>query len=599
MPNRPPDKYEALRQKYPEFAHHSVDQLENDPELMERLIRKMFTLSFTHHRYLKFFRKQTKRWNKGDYITFPGNKQFEQYGKREMLDERVIRNHLLGKHVFGVCFKDPFDTGDVATNFAIYDIDMVDADVAEQVAIALYNALKAEGIPCHISFSGGKGYHIEVHLIRKVLAEAVHDFLDYVVEKHRIDKLYAYLPKPKTTDNQIESRPTRTAGQGVKMSLGFHAKSDLFCGYLHMEGDHLVEVDDSYRYFLDIPFNASPDLFEAIHKENVRLKKEQQARDAEERMQKALLRRQKRTKSSNITSEGNDTKAAIAEAKMRYHDGEHDTWLEMGTEAPRRIAQEILEKGLYPGLKRHDTAFLLMRCLLFDHSKQETLQMVVDWTDTVLYPQCGHLISTPKEEHTRDMETLIESVQAIPFKNVSISKCELDGLVARCVNPNYNSLNLMKLKVLFGLYQCWKLNVLRASCKSDESPSAEFQASTRYVTKLVGVTIATYQKWRDELDDEGTVSLLDRGQPAPKEKKDERRMATYRMNMTPDVCGDTYTCHIWALSHKHFLEFLLGYFYANEELYQLMGGRKHYKRYRRLMSVIERLRFGGHSSTEV
>jgi len=526
MPNRPLDKYEALRQKYPKFAHHSVDQLENDPKLMERLIRKMFTLSFTRHRYLKFFRKHTKRWNKGDYITFPSNKQFEQYGKRKMLDEKVIRNHLLGKHVFGVCFKDPFDTGDVTTNFAIYDIDMVDSDVAEKVAIALHNALKAEGIPCHISFSGGKGYHIEVYFIRSVLAGAVHDFLDYVVAKHRIDALYAYLPKEKPADNQIESRPTRKAGQGVKMSLGLHAKSDLFCGYLRIEGDHLVEVDDSYRYFLDIPFDASPVLLEAIHEDTVRQKKEQQERDEEERMRKALLRRHKATKSSNITSEGNDTKAATAAAKIRYHDGEHDTLLEMETEAPRRIAQEILKKGLYTGLKRHDTAFLLMRCLRFDYSKQETLQMIIDWTDTALYPQCGHLISTPKEEHIRDMETLIESVKPVPFKNASISRGEIDALVNRCIDPNSNSLNLMKLKVLFGLYQCWKLNALQRALESDASPSTGFRASTRYVTKLIGVTIATYQKWRDELDDEGTISLLDRGIPGPKEKVDERRTAT-------------------------------------------------------------------------
>jgi len=566
---------------------------------MERLIRKMFSLTFTRHRYLKFFRKPTKHWNRGDYITFPGNAQFLKYGKRRLLDERVIRNHLLGKHVFGVCFKDPFDTGAITTNFVVYDIDMVDANVAEQVAIALYCALKAERIPCHISFSGGKGYHIEVYFTRRVLAGAVHDFLDYVVEKHQIDKLYANLPKARTTDNQIESRPTRTAGQGVKMSLGFHAKSDLFCGYLRIEGDHLVEVDDSYHYFLDIPFDANPEIPEIVYNEKLRQEKEQKQRDEEDRMRQALLRRQRETQPTSTTSGHQKDKDAVAEAKMLYHDTEHDTWLQMDTETPQRIAQEILMKGLYPGLKRHDTAFLLMRCLLFNCSKQETLQMVLDWTGNVLYPQCEHLISTPQEEHIRDMETLIESVQPVPFKNVSISKCELDGLVARCVNPNYNSLNVMKLKVLFGLYQCWKQNALRGPSQSEQSPSAEFQASTRYVTKLVGVTIATYQKWRDELDDEGTISLLDRGQPAPKEKKDERRMATYRMNMTPDVCGDTYTCHIWALSHQHFVEFLLGYFYAEKELYQRMGGRKHYKRYRRLMNVIERLRFGGHSSTEV
>ena len=86
------------------------------------------------------------------------------------------------------------------------------------------------GIPrdrIYASYSGGKGYHVEVFFEGIVSTERLHALYKYVIQKRDLDP------------RKVEFRPTHTSA--IKLPLSAHAKTEKICWYV--DRDNLMPIE--------------------------------------------------------------------------------------------------------------------------------------------------------------------------------------------------------------------------------------------------------------------------------------------------------------------------------------------------------------------
>ena len=94
-------------------------------------------------------------------------------GEPVPLSDKILFNHLRGKYAVAIY------AGSETSKFISMDVDVDDPTVVRQVI----DALEATGIPrtyVHVSFSGRKGYHIDV-------------LFDRLVKTAQLRKLYEHI----------------------------------------------------------------------------------------------------------------------------------------------------------------------------------------------------------------------------------------------------------------------------------------------------------------------------------------------------------------------------------------------------------------------
>lgn len=167
------------------------------------------------------------------------------------LTDAAIKQHLEGTRTLGLKLG-----SQGLTKFLVFDIDMkekapgVAIDIARHLVVH-YGIDKEE---VHISFSGGKGYHITL-------------FFDEVVQDTTLMKLYNEVLLALGLDKGlVEFRPT--SKQGVKLPLGIHRKTNnymSFCSYdLDTQIIEHLSQEESLNYFIDIQPTSLVDFKELV-----------------------------------------------------------------------------------------------------------------------------------------------------------------------------------------------------------------------------------------------------------------------------------------------------------------------------------------------
>ncbi|WP_440960429.1 TOTE conflict system archaeo-eukaryotic primase domain-containing protein [Paenibacillus nitricinens] len=158
------------------------------------------------------------------YITYQAG-QLTKQGKRQLpLSTWQIDKHLNSEMTIGTF------AGQYKTKFLTFDVDFADnPSMAKWATYVIANCLNESGIFEHyISFSGNKGYHIDIFFDDLILIEAAHQFYMHVLIETNLIKY----------KSNIEFRPT--SGQGVKLPLGLHSKTNRYCGFCLIETGLLV-----------------------------------------------------------------------------------------------------------------------------------------------------------------------------------------------------------------------------------------------------------------------------------------------------------------------------------------------------------------------
>ncbi|NCB40431.1 MAG: hypothetical protein EOM80_16850 [Erysipelotrichia bacterium] len=144
---------------------------------------------------------------------------YKQNRGRSLCDSDIIE-HFKGSKCIGVHFPKNI------SNLIGFDIDSLDIELVKR----LYDALFRYGVAQNnmlVSFSGGKGYHIDVFLNRMVEKTAVRDF--YAALLKEID----------ATPQQVDLYGAN--GKGYKIPLGFHYKTGAFCYLCDENGSQIPD----------------------------------------------------------------------------------------------------------------------------------------------------------------------------------------------------------------------------------------------------------------------------------------------------------------------------------------------------------------------
>ncbi|MFB5192022.1 TOTE conflict system archaeo-eukaryotic primase domain-containing protein [Alicyclobacillus fastidiosus] len=151
------------------------------------------------------------------------------------LTNTMLHNHLNGSAPLAI-----FASGPSSSYFG-FDVDS--KELAASHTLKLVDSLEALGIPrqyVHVSFSGSKGYHIDLLIDGKMSFEKWNDIGEYVVEVAGL------------TDESIEFRPGRKNGQAYKLPLTLHPKTGNFAGFCDNRTLESYDIVRSHNYLFDI-----------------------------------------------------------------------------------------------------------------------------------------------------------------------------------------------------------------------------------------------------------------------------------------------------------------------------------------------------------
>ncbi|KRF50530.1 hypothetical protein ASG98_27185 [Bacillus sp. Soil531] len=155
--------------------------------------------------------------------------------KHVKFNDSMLSTHLKGEGItYGVF------NGGYKNKFLTFDIDCTDITTSRWATFKLIDVLiesfNINRQDIHVSFSGSKGYHVDLFFDEPVLTDDLHRFYTHVISE--VDAI---------PNGQIEFRPSWS--QGVKLPLGVHQKTRARCWFVDNE---MLEPIENYDYILDI-----------------------------------------------------------------------------------------------------------------------------------------------------------------------------------------------------------------------------------------------------------------------------------------------------------------------------------------------------------
>ncbi len=150
-------------------------------------------------------------------LSIPGASMFtpkRKNGEFTALTDHMLTNHLRHKYAVAIY------SGESASKFLCFDVDDGSADTVHTII----DRLVAFGIPqdkIYVSFSGGKGYHVELFFDRLVYTSQLYALYGMVIEQVKLNP------------RKVEFRPTY--GNAIKLPLSIHGKTGNVCWFVEPE----------------------------------------------------------------------------------------------------------------------------------------------------------------------------------------------------------------------------------------------------------------------------------------------------------------------------------------------------------------------------
>ena len=151
---------------------------------------------------------------------------------------KLTNGHLRG-HLLGTCTVGVF-AGQYSSKFMTFDVDAGGEEMVRKLLAAIEQVTAQAGYPggslldyVHVSFSGRKGYHVDI-------------FFDGLVYNRNLKKFYdAVISAGRLSSRQIEFRPT--SSQSIKLPMGTHQETGRHCSFLDRK-TLLATTDPDYVY---------------------------------------------------------------------------------------------------------------------------------------------------------------------------------------------------------------------------------------------------------------------------------------------------------------------------------------------------------------
>ena len=134
--------------------------------------------------------------------------------------------------------------GKSGSKFVCFDIDDGDCDTVSSVVNGIGEATGISRDFIYVSYSGGKGYHVEVFFDDLVPMDCMRKLYRTVIKRHELN------PK------KVEFRPTPS--QSIKLPLSVHQRTGNICWFVDRD---TLEPIESYEYIFGIK-QCSAELFQ-------------------------------------------------------------------------------------------------------------------------------------------------------------------------------------------------------------------------------------------------------------------------------------------------------------------------------------------------
>ena len=172
---------------------------------------------------------------KGRYVISANGQTFVAKRRDEYLrlDNKAICGHLNHGFAVGVY------AGRFCSKFLCFDVD----DGSKETVHSIISSIGYAGFDTskvYVSFSGKKGYHVEMFFDKLMRTNVLMAFYDYICADANLDK------------NKVEFRPTYS--QSIKLPLGVHASTGNVCWYVNQET--LEPIEDTQYIFQIQKFNC-------------------------------------------------------------------------------------------------------------------------------------------------------------------------------------------------------------------------------------------------------------------------------------------------------------------------------------------------------
>ncbi len=376
-------------------------------ELITKIIHKINELYITtRSRYLALSKY------KKEYDTQHIDQDESIFGEFKPLQDYMLKEHLYGNNTIGV-----FGTDEIGSKFITFDIDSSNIQESKIMTYYIYNTLLELGInqECiYISFSGNKGYHIEIFFNCLFPSKLVNQFYNIVASK----------ANELNRDAIVEFRGTGI-DLGVKLPLGINHKAEV------------KNAEDARCWFVDISKGLEPikDFSYILNIQQIDVNIIMNILDCE----KDLTDENNKKKFKWVNKR--DSKITLDDLKDNYNPLNTYKY-NVDERETAKHALDVYHNGIQYQGSRHNNLFLLARYFRFQCGldQDEIEKALTEW----MQRQDKSMYKTPMDKCIREIKYLSKYVckdnvtftvgkeQVIP----KIYKAEMDAILNKVEDKN-------------------------------------------------------------------------------------------------------------------------------------------------------------------
>lgn len=307
----------------------------------------------------------------------------------------MIKGHLKGWYT--VCVV----TSWLFTKFICFDIDIKNGsykkEKAQKVVRLLYNTLVEYGIPkdrIYISWSGKKGYHVEIFFQDELSNNRVKEFFNLIIDRPGLNNI---------SGGDIEFYPLEK--KAIKLPLGINYnnrfKADRRCYFVDIHNGAEFEYIRGIKYFLDIEPIDTKIIYVAIEK----LKKASNTSIGSN-----LSIRKSSKRSLSISSKCKNENKHEYNSKINQVKSESEPGNSMSVKSILKLEREGLK---YQGTRHNSLLWLSIFNKDYYHcSREENMSRLIEW----FKKQDESTYTTSFEESIKDIEKIVKDTYDRDYK---------------------------------------------------------------------------------------------------------------------------------------------------------------------------------------
>jgi hypothetical protein len=446
-----------------------------------------------------------------------GNKYLVQkddgsYGQgKKRLTDNMLLDHLEGKYTVGIF------SGIAYTKIICFDVDFEDLQMAKWITYKITHQLDSVGIfDYYISFSGNKGYHIDIFIENLITLDAAIKFFQLICDKAEVDGY----------NGKVEFRATDKLG--VKLPIGKHQKTGKFCGFCKVEnGLKVMTQKQSYNHLFFINKINNDAIYNVISVEK------------DSRPNKKVPSKKQVINTEQAISKHNELEI--------YNRSEDDNIDE---------AIDLLTNGIKHKGSRHISMLKIAKYLKYiGLEQQEALNHINEWTNRL----SRELYNTPIDECYSENKRAIQWVydNNVSFrpkvKNVKVTLEEINAIIFKCPEKNQKLLTY----------------ALLIHSKMYATKDGTFYMTYEQMSEATGIGFNTAIRQIEKLEELEVIEIVQRN----KKQKGTYKKASNKYKIT--IKNTNIESKVYITNNYNDFTECLNSYYSNDELKEMLPRRQY------------------------